>query len=516
MVFTKASLSSLCNTLNLWKKASIRWLNTESSLWSLSLVFVISSALYLIYFVHPVDIFHQQRQKQVDVLRDLSSKSTELEENQTGKGNGEMLFQGNEILEITLNACRNAKKSLSVSLEKAKEIRQMATTLNVKLELCEKQRGQEKQKSEDLTRIFNEEKKMIESNVTLNREFFDFWASTMRNTPYKGVEEYVRYSAVRLRLSPLVNVIKLKTELGPVMNDVLSFNYPISVSRCQESAIGNQSVFLAVISATNNFVKRQMIRQTWLRHFGTAHAELGMKRFAFILGMADDNATQKSVEEESKKFGDIIQIGMSDFYRNLSLKVAALFNWLYRNCDKIDFVFKVDDDVYVNVRNLAHFVHSFHNRSTNSIFGVSAVNLRPARGGKWNITFEEWPWNEYPPYFFGPAVLMHGSAIVPLLASFQTTPIMPFDDIYYSGICPAKVGIHVRFSTDSSSVLAMNLRGTPSPCELRRFISWLTVSGSHMNDSHVATSNFYSNVTQCIFNDNAAANPSEPVQFYFR
>lgn len=399
MVFTKASLSSLCNTLNLWKKASIRWLNTESSLWSLSLVFVISSALYLIYFVHPVDIFHQQvrkmkcdvrrlffkffcvqRQKQVDVLRDLSSKSTDLEENQTGKGNVEMLFQGNQILEITLNACRNAKKSLSVSLEKAKEIRQMATTLNVKLELCEKQRRQEKQKSEDLTRIFNEEKKMIESNVTLNREFFDFWASTMRNTPYKGVEEYVRYSAVRLRLSPLVNVMKLKTELGPVMNDVLSFNYPISVSRCQESAIGNQSVFLAVISATNNFVKRQMIRQTWLRHFETAHAELGMKRFAFILGMADDNATQKSVEEESKKFGDVIQIGISDFYRNLSLKVAALFNWLYRNCDKIDFVFKVDDDVYVNVRNLAHFVHSFHNRSTNSIFGVSAVNLRPARG----------------------------------------------------------------------------------------------------------------------------------------
>lgn len=62
----------------------------------------------------------------------------------------------------------------------------------------------------------------------------------------------------------------------------------------------------------------------------------------------------------------------------------------------------------------------------------------------------------------------------------------------------------------------MNLRGTPSPCELRRFISWLTVSGSHMNDSHAATSNFYSNVTQCIFADNAAANPSEPVQFYFR
>jgi hypothetical protein len=102
--------------------------------------------------------------------------------------------------------------------------------------------------------------------------------------------------------------------------------------------------------------------------------------FAFILGLTDHNETQMKIEQEATTYGDVIQIEMADFYRNLSLKVAGLFNWLYKYCHhKIDFLFKVDDDVYVNVRNLVQFVKS-HNRSAQSIYGLSAVNLFPARG----------------------------------------------------------------------------------------------------------------------------------------
>jgi hypothetical protein len=70
--------------------------------------------------------------------------------------------------------------------------------------------------------------------------------------------------------------------------------------------------------------------------------------------------------------------------------------------------------------------------------------------GQWNITFEDWPWNQYPPYFFGPAILMPGSTILPLLAACQTTPMMPFDDVYLTGMCTEKAGIQLRFSTNST------------------------------------------------------------------
>jgi hypothetical protein len=58
------------------------------------------------------------------------------------------------------------------------------------------------------------------------------------------------------------------------------------------------------------------------------------------------------------------------------------------------------------------------------------------------------------------------------------------------------------------------------PCNLRRFVSWLTSSGSQMNKSHVAIEDFYYlNKTQCIIagsnGTNSTINNNEPVHFDF-
>jgi hypothetical protein len=97
------------------------------------------------------------------------------------------------------------------------------------------------------------------------------------------------------------------------------------------------------------------------------------------LALTDNNVTQNQIEQEANTHGDMIQIGISDFYRNLSLKVAGLFYWLYKYCAKVDFVAKLDDDVYVNVRNLARFVQTYR-QTSQSMFGSAAGNLWPARG----------------------------------------------------------------------------------------------------------------------------------------
>ena len=71
-----------------------------------------------------------------------------------------------------------------------------------------------------------------------------------------------------------------------------------------------------------------------------------------IDGSANSTKVQKQLNEESSKHGDIIQIGMIDRYYNITMKVFGLLNWLDRHCSKADFVLKLDDDVYLNVRNL--------------------------------------------------------------------------------------------------------------------------------------------------------------------
>ena len=202
---------------------------------------------------------------------------------------------------------------------------------------------------------------------------------SLRNTPYPGAEVYTRYAVNRLGLLPLHSV-SLKPEFGSVFNDFLSFRYRFSVPSCH-SVDANRSIFIAVISAPSNFEKRNIIRQTWRKHVPIVEAQglMGMSGFAFILGLTDNNAIQKKIDEENKINRDIIQIEIPDFYRNLSLKVAGLLNWLYTKCSIVDYILKADDDVYVNVRNLAHFVQS-NSPSNLSIFGTDPGILTPYRG----------------------------------------------------------------------------------------------------------------------------------------
>jgi hypothetical protein len=240
--------------------------------------------------------------------------------------------------------------------------------------LCEEENRREKNSTIHLTNSLKEEIRKLEAKAYANRRFLKSVSNDWRNTPYPGVENYIRYSVARLELLELTGVKQLITDTGPVINDVLSFQYPISILQCNDS-ITSRSAFIAVISAPDNFKKRNVIRKTWKINLKRVNEDglLPTAGFAFILGLTKSNVTQEKIEEEHSFYGDIIQIGIPDFYRNLSFKVAGLLNWLHRNCPKVDFVLKVDDDVYVNVRNLVHFVQS-HHQDNQSVFGVGDPN----------------------------------------------------------------------------------------------------------------------------------------------
>lgn len=276
----------------------------------------------------------------------------------------------------------NVKVTIAALLLEAgqENLRQTNTTLTAKIVLLESELKHEKEQADRLVNTFGKEKHSLEANVKMHMEFFDYASLVLRNQPYPGVANYTRYAVARLGLLPLANVEPLEPAFGPVINDVTSFHYTITIPPCQNATV-NRSVFIAVVSAPGNLDKRNIVRQTWAKHLKAEHEKgsLEIAGFGFILGLTENNLTQKRIEEESETYGDIIQIRMSDFYRNLSLKVAGLFNWLHGNCAAVDFVLKVDDDVYVNARNLAHFVQSYH-RSNRSMFGLSAGYFSANRG----------------------------------------------------------------------------------------------------------------------------------------
>ena len=159
--------------------------------------------------------------------------------------------------------------------------------------------------------------------------------------------------------------------------------------------------------------------------------------------------------------------------------------------------------------------------------------------GKWKISLEDWPWSTYSNYFSGGGVLMLGITIAPILAAAQTIPYMPFDDIFFTGLCTAKAGITVQdtywynltihiLKIESISFTFLcgiffqrmfvgALEETPEPCDVHTSITWLTVGVDHFNESHRATENFYNNVTQCIVEEsdgkNRTVDPTESISF---
>jgi hypothetical protein len=327
-----------------------------------------------------------------------------------------------------LKNCTALKDSQSLMLEEEKgsSLRDK-TALIANLELCEEKR-----------KMFN--------NYVLD--------SFLRDSPYSGVENYTRYAVARLGMLPIKNAKPLIPEFGPVINDVLSFRYPINIPSCPAAKItnntsANPSVFIAIISAPGNFKERNDIRETWLIHLKSALEKnlLGIStRFGFFIGQDQYYWIQKLIKEESQKHGDIVQIEMDDSYRNLTLKGIAVLNWVRQHCAKVDLVFKVDDDVYVNVHNLVNFVRSNY-QSNNKLFGYPLLQTVPVRyKGKHYISIEEYPWVNYPYYVQGPAYFMHASVVIPLLAASQTIPFNPFEDVFLAGMCRERAGVKMQYS----------------------------------------------------------------------
>ena len=75
---------------------------------------------------------------------------------------------------------------------------------------------------------------------------------------------------------------------------------------------------------------------------------------------------------------------MVDVYRNLSIKMAGLLNWMNKFCTNFKgFLLKVDDDVYVSLRTLEYFIHD-NDPSSPGMYGYIFGDLRfvpfPVRG----------------------------------------------------------------------------------------------------------------------------------------
>lgn len=195
-------------------------------------------------------------------------------------------------------------------------------------------------------------------------------------------DSYTSYVIKKLHLKSLDPKQALRPGLGPVVNDVLSFKFLIDSypDKCQywneDNHLRRQtdSLLVVVISAPNHFEKRRAIR----RHFAAWKDET-YRHYIFLVGFVhyNDLTTQQLLVEEKVSFGDIVQVDVVDSYDNLTVKSVAMLYWVYTHCFDTNFVLKMDDDVFVNIRVLNQIFSELQDRK--QLYGTKVIKDKPQR-----------------------------------------------------------------------------------------------------------------------------------------
>lgn len=128
-----------------------------------------------------------------------------------------------------------------------------------------------------------------------------------------------------------------------------------------DSKLKTPELIVLILSAPENFSKRNTIRETWLKLKSRAHLIDGdyvnFKHFFVIGGLGLNVDRNRVVNNEQLKYGDVLILPLYDSYKNLTQKVLKSFEWLQGQYEfGVDFkyVLKCDDDSFVRIDSLIH------------------------------------------------------------------------------------------------------------------------------------------------------------------
>jgi len=163
----------------------------------------------------------------------------------------------------------------------------------------------------------------------------------------------------------------------------------------------------------------------------------------FFLGRPPNGTIQNAIEDESRKFGDIIQVDFEDSYYRLTYKSVSALAWISQYCRNAEFVVKTDDDVFVNVFQLVKKLFNNNSKIEDAIHCSVYTDAAPHRNpkSKWYISPEEYPWIKYPNFCAGMALFYPGRLVPKLFEVITDVPYLKLDDVYVTGLLRHRAGI---------------------------------------------------------------------------
>ena len=251
----------------------------------------------------------------------------------------------------------------------------------------------------------------------------------------RGWWKYTEY--ITIVLLNCVLVVVHNASLNPEDTEPLRFPPKFNFTLNQPETCNSETFLVIFVSSTvHHFDQRKAIRDTW------ANEDLQRKhrmKVLFILGAPSGklwpDGVFETVTAESQKHKDIIQINCPDTYQNLTLKSVAMLQWMDTYCKDAQFLFKTDDDMFINTDNLLKDLHYTVHKYF--VMGHIIAGAKPMRdiSSKYYTPESVYKKQTYPSYISGTGYVVSGDLIHHLYTIALQTPIFWLEDIYITGIC---------------------------------------------------------------------------------
>ncbi|KAI3467427.1 hypothetical protein Pfo_024090 [Paulownia fortunei] len=173
-------------------------------------------------------------------------------------------------------------------------------------------------------------------------------------------------------------------------------------------------LFIGILSAGNHFAERMAVRKSWMQYKTVKSANVVTR---FFVAMHARKEVNIELMKEAEYFGDIVIVPYMDNYDLVVLKTIAICEYGVRTV-AAKYIMKCDDDTFVRIDAVMMEVNKIPSGRS---FYIGNINYyhKPLRHGKWAVTYEEWPEEDYPPYANGPGYIVSSDIAQYAVSEFE-------------------------------------------------------------------------------------------------
>ncbi|XP_078181367.1 hydroxyproline O-galactosyltransferase GALT6-like [Carex rostrata] len=178
--------------------------------------------------------------------------------------------------------------------------------------------------------------------------------------------------------------------------------------------------FIGILSAGNHFAERMAIRKSWMSSVRKSKNTVAR----FFVALNGRNEVNMELKKEAEFFGDIVIVPFLDSYDLVVLKTIAICEYGVRVVSA-KYVMKCDDDNFVRIESVMGEVRKIPEGRSLYMGNINYYH-KPLRNGKWAVTYEEWPEEDYPPYANGPGYVVSADIARFVISEFETNKLRLF------------------------------------------------------------------------------------------